>query len=425
MSGDGSSGLLTLPEYGKLSYETLGEAGVYSLEKVTKDLGVPVFRFSRTHAQAQQYVGMVKAGERTIQVLPKIYEEDSQNLGFLVFMLSYTKRLKLRPVGTADYEKLNGSFLEVWIRHFATELNRLLHRHLMRRYVEVEERTGFLRGKLLVERELSGAGNLYARYACRYEVFTPNHLLNRVLRFCNGLLLKQTRVSANRSLLRKNDLLLSDVDPGIIRPSDLDRIHLDRLNRHYEPILGLCRLLLDNSTLDLRAGRVTQLAFVFDMNRLFEEFVAEFLKRHAGKIELGGGQRLEEVSYQHRLGRLFDEFDMNADLVLTDNAGDSFVVDTKYKILDPKERHGGLSQADFYQMYAYGSAGKRRYDEIVLLYPTSIPIRRDFRQNKLRLYVRQFDPRTIYDHENGGLNEAAVAKELSQALSDVPFGEWY
>jgi hypothetical protein len=35
--------------------------------------------------------------------------------------------------------------------------------------------------------------------------------------------------------------------------------------------------------------------------------------------------------------------------------------------------------------------------------------------------VRQFDPRAIYNYENGGLNEAAVAKELSQALSDVRF----
>jgi hypothetical protein len=34
-------------------------------------------------------------------------------------------------------------------------------------------------------------------------------------------------------------------------------------------------------------------------------------------------------------------------------------------------------------MYAYGSAGKRRYDEIVLLYPTAIAIRRDFRQDNL------------------------------------------
>ncbi len=419
MSGDGTSNLLTLPEYGRLPYSRLVESGVRRLEKLTDDLGVPVFRFFRNHAQARQYVGALKVGNLTVQVLPKIYEEDIQNLGFLVSMLSYTRRLRLRQTGTADYEELDGSFLEVWIQHFAAELNRLLRRHVMHRYVEVEERTGFLRGKLLVERELAGAGTLYARYACRYEVFTPDHLLNRALKFCNGLLLKQTRVLANRSLLQENNALLTDVNPGIIRPDDLDRINLDRLNRHYEPILGLCRLLLDNRTLDLRAGRITQLAFVFDMNKLFEEFVAEFLKRHVGKIKLGEHRRLVKVSYQHRLGRLFGEFNMDADLVLTDDAGDSFVVDTKYKTLDEKESHGGLSQADFYQMYAYGSAGKRPYDDIVLLYPTTKKIQRDFRQGKLRLHVRQVDPHIIYDGKTGNLNEAVVTQELSQALSSA------
>lgn len=33
--------------------------------------------------------------------------------------------------------------------------------------------------------------------------------------------------------------------------------------------------------------------------------------------------------------------------------------------------------------------------------------------------MRQLDPRVIYDHENGGLNETAVAKELSWALLNV------
>jgi len=110
---------------------------------------------------------------------------------------------------------------------------------------------------------------------------------------------------------------MSDVSHHSIRPSDLDRIQLDRLNRDYEPVLDLCRLLLESSTLNLQTGRVAQFAFVFDMNRLFEEFVAEFLRRHKSRIWLGDG-RLAKVEYQRRLGRLFGEFSMDADLVLTE-----------------------------------------------------------------------------------------------------------
>ena len=92
---------------------------------------------------------------------------------------------------------------------------------------------------------------------------------------------------------------------------------------------------------------------------------------------------------------------MDADLVLTDHDGRRLLVDTKYKVLDQDKRHVGLSQADFYQMYAYGSAGKQRFDDIVLLYPASDVAERTFQQEELRLHVRQFDPRNIYDAKDG------------------------
>jgi 5-methylcytosine-specific restriction enzyme subunit McrC len=362
----------------------------------------------------------VKVGNHTIQILPKLYDDEAHDLGFLVYLLSYTRKLELRHTGTAQHEELSGSLLEVWIWHFAQELNHLLRERPLQTYVDVEEDVSFLRGKLLVERELGGGGRLYARYPCRYSVFTPNHLINEVLRFCNRLLMRQTRILRNRARLQENDALLTDVDLRTIRPSDLDQVHLDRLNRHYEPILRMCRLLLEGSTLDLRAGRITQLAFVFDMNTLFEEFVAEFLRRNKNRIRLGDERHLIEVISQRSLGRLFGEFNMRVALILTDNTKRSFLVDTKYKLLDEAAPHKGLSQADFYQMYAYGRAGEHRYDDVILLYPDTGGIRRSFAQEGLRMHIRQFDPRTIYDPESKGPNTHDLANELSYALTVGP-----
>ena len=79
----------------------------------------------------------------------------------------------------------------------------------------------------------------YLRAVSRYDLFTPDHLLNQALKFCNGLLLRQTRAAANRIVLQENDALLSDVTHRPIRASDLDRIYLDRLHRGSEPILNL------------------------------------------------------------------------------------------------------------------------------------------------------------------------------------------
>ena len=134
------------------------------------------------------------------------------------------------------------------------------------------------------------------------------------------------------------------------------------------------------------------------------------------------GGTLDKVDYQHRLGRLFDEFNMDADLVLTDNEGHSFVLDTKYKLLDTTVRHAGLSQADFYQMYAYGNAGTQHFKHLVLLYPAAQNVvRRTFHQKDqdLQLHIRQFDPRDVYDRENGDLNPKELVKQLNEAFADI------
>ena len=308
--------------------------------------------------------------------------------------------------------------LEIWIRHFATELNRLLRMHPKHRYVEVDERVGFLRGKLLTERELAATGALTGRYACRYELFTPDHLLNQTLKFCNGLLLGQASTPSTRTVFEENAARLADVSDRIIRPEDLAKIRLDRLDREYEPLLEMCRLLLEGYAPGLRTGGIEQLAFVFDMNALFEEFVAAFLRRHKDRIELGGGKRLASTEPQRALGKLFGEFNMKVDLILTDTDGERFLADTKYKVLDTSRQHDGLSQSDFYQMYAYGKAGRRSYDRVVLLYPSTEPaVDRLFHQAGLALQVRQFDLKTICDPDTGHLDVDGAAREFGQALS--------
>ena len=109
---------------------------------------------------------------------------------------------------------------------------------------------------------------------------------------------------------------------------------------------------------------------------------------------------------------------MKVDLVLTDTDGERFLVDTKYKVLDTSRQHDGLSQSDFYQMYAYGNAGRRRYDRVVLLYPSTEPaVDRAFHQVGLALQVRQFDLKKICDPDAGRLDVDGAARELGRALS--------
>ncbi|MGH3088383.1 MAG: McrC family protein [Rubrobacteraceae bacterium] len=408
------------PRVGRLPYSGLGNDAVSRLEEANGKLGGKVFDFHLHKLRTKNFVGVVAAGGTTVEILPKIHEGNAANLGYLLALLRYTGTLTTKRGEVADLGEHGGSFLEAWIHHFAAELNRLLRANYKQKYVEVEERSSFVRGKLLTERDLGGSSKIHARYPCRYEIFTPDHLLNRTLKFCNSLLMKQTRSPANRTLLRQNDALLADVEDAPVFARDLDRIHLDRLNREYEPILELCRLLLENSSLDLRAGRITQLALVFDMNTLFEKFVAEFLRRNKESIFIGGA-RVEKVETKRDLGRLFGEFKMEVDVALH-TPGGTYLLDTKYKVLEDEKDHAGLSQPDFYQMHAYATAGEWKYGGVILLYPKTAasPPEKDFVNGRdgVRLFVRLIDPAAI--HAGGGrVSEGIVVREMNAAFSGV------
>jgi hypothetical protein len=64
-------------------------------------------------------------------------------------------------------------------------------------------------------------------------------------------------------------------------------------------------------------------------------------------------------------------------------------------------------------MYAYGTAGRPRYSEIVLLYPaTKSLVNRAFDQDELALRVRQFNLKSIYDPEALRLGHILEARGL-------------
>lgn len=418
--------VITFREWEKKSYgKDITEQQVRRIEEASNRLTgkaensdkLHIFDFFRHDMRARNYVGVVSAGGTTVEILPKTHESDARSLAYLLALLGYTRKLRTNVGEAVDLGEHRGSFLEVWISYFASELNHLLRTSYRQRYVEIEERSSFVRGKLLTERDLDGRSNIYARYPCRYEIFTPDHLLNRALKFCNKLLIGQTISPNSRAILRQNDILLADVEDVPVLAKDLRRIHLDRLDREYDQILELCRLLLENSTLDLRAGRITQLAIVLDMNKLFEEFIVGFLRQNRENILIGGSP-LEEVKTKQNLGALFGEFRMEVDIIL--HAGDqSFLLDTKYKVLGEEGNHNGLSQSDFYQMYAYLRAGASRYDGVILLYPKTEASPEDEvfvnPADEARLFVCTVD--TVKCHDGrGNVGKGDVTRQLNAAF---------
>jgi 5-methylcytosine-specific restriction enzyme subunit McrC len=119
---------------------------------------------------------------------------------------------------------------------------------------------------------------------------------------------------------------------------------MTRLNEHYKPALALAELVLRNLSLSEETGELSSSTFVFDMNRVFEDFVtAAFtaaMRKHGGTVRAQVG----EYSLD-RGGRLR----LRPDIGWWDGDRCLAVLDAKYKAIDD----GLLRHDDAYQMLAY------------------------------------------------------------------------
>ena len=119
-------------------------------------------------------------------------------------------------------------------------------------------------------------------------------------------------------------------------------------------------------------------ALLFDMNTLFESYVGNFIKK-----------KLPDIILQHSEKHLVEKpksFRLRPDIFLESK----FIADTKWKIVKSKD---DISQADLYQLYAYGK--KHECDKLYLIYPKIEGIKQEFMKfgydDKMWLEILYFD----------------------------------
>lgn len=122
---------------------------------------------------------------------------------------------------------------------------------------------------------------------------------------------------------------------------------------------ALCRFFLEHTGPTHQTGDRRMLPVLVDMERLFELFVVEWMKRHVSDRYLVRGQ--ENVQLQ--MGQTVS---INIDITVEDieSGRTVLVLDTKYKA--PEQP----AQADIYQVVAYAEAKNCR--KAVLVYPAPL-----------------------------------------------------
>ncbi|NRV01589.1 5-methylcytosine-specific restriction enzyme subunit McrC [Clostridium beijerinckii] len=392
------------------------EIELNELEKINRVHKCSIFKLLRKEIVATQYVGFIKIKNKTIQVIPKIFKNnDNENLHFLLYMLQYTEKLKIKNFSLTSFNKIDGSFFEVFIWLYARNLLDILKPGIKKQYVVNEENSNFLKGKFLIGEHIKYNNFNNAKFFCSFDEFTEDNRLNQILKYVSNILIQVSKNSTNKKYLKQILFILDEVQLKKVTVDDIDKIHFSRLNEEYRPIINLCKLILSNTTISFGLSKIETFSFMFDMNKLFEEFIYKFIKKH--KEEIG----IKNISGQKLLGKLFGEFNMYYDIYIKDENNRDIIIDTKYKSPADMNKHYGLSQADFYQMFAYSQSQEKKIENIILLYPKSTIEESSFKHsdgiNKINLFIKCIDIQTIWDEKNKRLNKDAFIDNIKECIN--------
>lgn len=237
------------------------------------------------------------------------------------------------------------SLLAAVAQLFARSIERTVGNGLIRCYRSEAERLHTLRGRINMGEVVRRPG-LPAPVPCDFTEYTADIFENQVLRGALQRLLRVpgvrplTRRAVSHALARFEEVTDTPIDVAAI-----DRVIYTRLNRHYRPPLRLASLVLRNLSLIDRIGKEDASAFTIDMNRLFQDWVIDRLRRR-----LRGRLGVVETRTEHlAIGR---KVPMYPDLELWDGKELVYVGDIKYKLTDT----GLARNADYYQLLAYATA---------------------------------------------------------------------
>ncbi len=262
----------------------------------------------------------------------------------LLYLLGFsTDAGWMDEAATGDVADLVATIAHAFLFH----AERATARGFLHGYVWVDADLPAPRGRIDFARQIRSRSGLPIPTAVRYEEYSPDIPENRLIKAaCARLEYLESLSRTNRAGIRHLSDRLSNVTTLPARSQVLPP--RTKLNQHYASALELAWLIVRATSPSHDAGSALMTTFVFDMNRVFEEFIGANLARRLQKR--GGNIRFRSAYNSVRTVPLDDDgvVIMEPDITWLKSGVPQAVVDVKYK--------RSPSSGDYYQALAYATA---------------------------------------------------------------------
>lgn len=262
-------------------------------------------------------------------------------------MLSYAfTGLRLKEytnLSTEDFDNIYDLFSEILI----LGLNKQIKQGLFKDYIEVNETTSSIKGKINITESINDLTMLQAKLNCTYDEFSINSYPNRIIRTTLFYLLKAEVSSDRKKKLKRLLYYFESVD--MLDVNNINwKIRYDRNNQSYRLLISICNLVIEGLIYSDEKGNKKLLEFLDDslMHALYERFLLNYyIKEH--DITAHSPQ----VQWQLDNEENYLLPTMQTDVTL-EKDGRVLIIDAKYysRILSGT---GNVRSAHLYQIFAY------------------------------------------------------------------------
>jgi len=284
--------------------------------------------------------------------------------------------LRDSPFKTIDQAHLKTGqlpVLEVFITTYLASLSELIKRGLKQHYVYQEENAKFLRGRLNFSDHLRENLLHRERFHISFDEFSLNIPQNKIIKSTLVFLAEKSKLSHNKLLINNYLNLFGSIESSENLIRDMLSIEAggNRLYSHYDQVLKWSKVFLMGESFTSFKGKCLNMAILYPMEKIFESYVGAKIKSRYPDYDISLQDRSHYLVEQHLGAR---KFRIRPDIVIRRGGPVHCVLDTKWKEIDRQlsATNYNISQADMYQLYAYGKKYRTPdfgHPMLVLIYP--------------------------------------------------------
>lgn len=348
----------------------------------------------------KQYVGVIQVEGLVIEILPKTdrYESEENKKKWqsvLIEMLRLTKKLKIQEAGQANVARQSITLLDIYFEWFLSEVQLLIHQGLIKQYYKQTGNVKALKGKLEFAIHIQKNLAHKERFYTTHQVYEKDHLIHQVLGQALDIITNLSKGSYLHTKCKTLKLDFPQVKSINANESTFTKLPKSRKNAPYETALSIARLIILNYAPNISKGTEKMLAILFDMNKLWEEYILVRIKQVSRDNNI--------KVYGQNSKAFWNNTSIRPDIVLV-SGKEQFIIDTKWKNIDNNKP----SIHDLRQMYVYNEYWKS--NKSLLLYPSN--------HDDFDRYINFVALNDNNEHHKCGLGKISIFKDCNKILND-------